>query len=74
LSLKYDVPVFMSRITRKDGAHFHMTIDPPFHFDKTGDDEKDVLAAMTKINGIVENWIRETPGQWFWVHRRWPKD
>ena len=23
------------------------------------------------INGVVEDWVREEPGQWLWFHRRW---
>jgi KDO2-lipid IV(A) lauroyltransferase len=31
----------------------------------------DVTAATQMINGIVEDWVREYPGQWLWFHRRW---
>jgi KDO2-lipid IV(A) lauroyltransferase len=29
-------------------------------------------AAMTQeVNDRLEAKVRENPGQWFWVHRRW---
>jgi KDO2-lipid IV(A) lauroyltransferase len=31
----------------------------------------DVQAAMQKITGIVEGWVRERPEQWLWLQRRW---
>jgi Kdo2-lipid IVA lauroyltransferase/acyltransferase len=34
--------------------------------------EADTLAIMTKMNQVIERWIRERPDHWFWVHRRWP--
>jgi KDO2-lipid IV(A) lauroyltransferase len=26
----------------------------------------------TAMNELMESWIREQPGQWLWIHRRWP--
>jgi len=28
---------------------------------------------MAGVNATMESWIRETPGQWLWLHKRWPK-
>ena len=41
-------------------------------FEKTGDQARDVLAAMTWVNSRIEEWVRETPEQWLWLHNRWP--
>ena len=30
-AVKYQVPVLVARVVRTDGAHFHVTIDPPMH-------------------------------------------
>jgi Kdo2-lipid IVA lauroyltransferase/acyltransferase len=30
-----------------------------------------VEAATALVNGIVAGWVREHPGQWLWMHRRW---
>jgi len=27
---------------------------------------------MTRVNATLEEWIRDRPEQWLWVHRRWP--
>ena len=29
---------------------------------------------MTQINNQVEQWVRDTPEQWLWLHNRWPND
>ncbi len=73
IALKYDIPIIPARVIRTQGAHFHSIIYPPLGVEKTGDHKRDVLATMTAINAMLESWIRETPEQWFWVHRRWPK-
>lgn len=72
LSLRFDLPIIPTRVVRKGGAHFETMIYPPMEFAKTGDKEADIRMIMTKINAILEGWIRENPEQWFWVHRRWP--
>jgi len=27
---------------------------------------------MAQVNATLEEWIRDRPEQWLWVHRRWP--
>jgi KDO2-lipid IV(A) lauroyltransferase len=31
----------------------------------------DINAATQKMNEVIEAWVREYPGQWLWMHRRW---
>ncbi len=74
LALRHNCPVVAARVTRVKGANFKMTALPPVRFEKTGDHKADVLAAMTQINNQVEQWVRDTPEQWLWLHNRWPND
>jgi KDO2-lipid IV(A) lauroyltransferase len=39
----------------------------------TGDRHADVAAITTEVNRVIEGWIRARPGQWLWLHRRWPR-
>lgn len=71
LALRYDAPIVPIKVTR-DGAHFRIEAMAPFVFEKTGDREADTWTAMRRINAMLEDWVRETPGQWLWTHRRWP--
>ena len=53
--------------TRKpDGSGYHLVVHPPLNDFPSGDEYQDCVA----INGIVENLIRQQPGQYLWVHRR----
>lgn len=74
LALKYDVPIVLFSTTRTGPARFHVTIHEPFLPEKTGDTDADVKACVTRITAFVEEQVRANPGQWFWQHRRWPKD
>lgn len=73
IALKYNIPIIPARVVRTRGAHFEGIIYPPMIFERTGNHKDDVLLLMTRINAMLEGWIREHPEQWFWVHRRWPK-
>lgn len=71
-AMRFRCPVLPGRIERLGGARFRITVLPPMEFTWTGDRHADVIAAMTKVNAILEQWIRERPEQWLWLHRRWP--
>ena len=70
-ALKYRCPVVPTRVERLGGARFRATIYPPMELPDSGDREADTRVLMTQVNQIVEDWVRERPGQWFWLHRRW---
>ena len=74
LALKYNLPIYMAEVVREKGAHFTITMHPPLQFSATGDKQQDVIQLMTIINQTFEGWVRKRPAQWFWVHRRWPKE
>ncbi len=69
---KFACPVVPLRVERLRGAHFRVTFYPPMDHAPSGDPQADTLDLMTRINAMIESWIRERPGQWLWMHRRWP--
>jgi len=73
LALKTGRPLMPIAITR-DKAHFSVTFYDPIELQNTGDRDADVRNGVVKITEFIEDRIRENPGQWFWVHRRWPKE
>jgi KDO2-lipid IV(A) lauroyltransferase len=65
------VPV---RCIRYPGSHFRIEISPPLAIERTDNRKADAIKVLGQINAIIEGWIRENPEQWFWLHRRWPKE
>jgi len=72
LALKSGRPLLPMCVSRK-GARFHVKIFDPIELEKTGDRAADLYAGVEKVNQFIEARILDTPDQWFWVHRRWPK-
>jgi len=53
--------------TRKsDGSGYQLIVHPPLDDFPSGDEHRDCVA----VNTIVETLIRQQPGQYLWVHRR----
>lgn len=71
-ALRFDAPVMPVRCERLPGVRFKLTFYPPLDVVKTGEHKADVKTMMTQVNATLESWIRETPGQWLWLHNRWP--
>jgi KDO2-lipid IV(A) lauroyltransferase len=46
-------------------------VEPPISVETTGDEEADVRRVTTEITQRLENQIRQYPGQWLWIHKRW---
>ncbi|MEM7491734.1 MAG: lysophospholipid acyltransferase family protein [Pseudomonadota bacterium] len=74
LAHKYHVPIVPVSTRRTGPARFHVTIHEPYMPEKTGDTDTDVRRCLEYITAFIEQEVRETPGQWFWQHRRWGKD
>ncbi|MDJ0920641.1 MAG: lysophospholipid acyltransferase family protein [Henriciella sp.] len=74
LALKYGAPLLFVSTRRTGPARFAVTFHEPFFPSSTGDLDADVKASVESITAMIEAEVRANPGQWFWQHRRWPKE
>lgn len=74
LALRFDAPIIPMAVRRLEGARFEVAIHPPIAFDRSAPADEAALEATVRLNAYLEARIREAPEQWFWVHRRWPKE
>lgn len=72
LALKFDCPIVPVHVVRENGFRFRIIVEPPLDVRPSGDRHTDIAAITAAINRVIEGWIREAPGQWLWLHRRWP--
>ena len=73
LALKFDLPIIPARVVRDKGTNYSCYYYTPLTFQNTGDKTADTYEIMCQINKILEDWIRERPEQWLWIHHRWDK-
>ena len=43
----------------------------PLSLAASGDVEADVIANTARFTRVIEDYVRQYPDQWLWVHRRW---
>lgn len=72
LALKLGVPIIFASNRRLGGAWFAVTVHAPLEFTPSGDEDADMRALTVAINKRLEDMVRADPGQWLWIHRRWP--
>jgi len=72
LAVGFRCPVIPIRAERTSGARYRVTIYPPMDLPDSGGRKDDQRRLLLEMNRILEEWIREKPEQWFWVHKRWP--
>lgn len=74
LALRYGVPLIPLSIRRLQGAYFQVTVHEALPLDRSVAPEEGVASGVALVNAFIEARIRECPEQWFWVHKRWPKE
>lgn len=75
VALRRGLPVVPIQVLRRDGAGFDVRIEPPLaEPDPELPNEERVRLFLHAWNGRYDAWIRERPGEWLWMHRRWPEE
>jgi len=71
LAVRFNYPIIpMQPVRLAEGRH-KLIIHPPIYANTEGDRQENVVELLTRINQLYEDWIRERPDHWFWVHNRW---
>lgn len=55
----------------KDLGKYRLRFDPALKLIRTGDLEADIVANTQQFTKVIEDYVRQYPDQWLWVHRRW---
>jgi KDO2-lipid IV(A) lauroyltransferase len=71
LARRFEAPVYGMRAIRTEGHRFRLELLGPLDLPRDAAGKVDVTATTALLQRIVEGWIREHPGQWLWMHRRW---
>jgi KDO2-lipid IV(A) lauroyltransferase len=62
------IPFIMHR--NQDDTHT-LTIAPEIPIVNTGKEQEDLIANTQTMTNVLEDFIRQYPEQWVWMHERW---
>jgi len=71
LALKLGAPIVPVAIHRERDDTYHLVVRPRMELAQTGDETEDKRINTANCSKILEDFIREHPAQWVWMHRRW---
>jgi Kdo2-lipid IVA lauroyltransferase/acyltransferase len=70
-SLKTGAPLLPMFLIRRDGSPPELQIGPPVEIERSGNEARDLETLTARFTTAVEEKIRQVPGQWTWLNRRW---
>lgn len=71
LARRYDCPVHGARSIRLPDGRFRLEVTDEIELPRTPEGDIDIRGTTERITRVVEDWVREYPEQWLWIHRRW---
>ncbi|MBB3998194.1 lipid A biosynthesis lauroyl acyltransferase [Aureimonas pseudogalii] len=71
LARQFDCDVYPARAVRLPGGRYRLILEPKLDLPRGANGEIDIRASCQALNDVVERWVRDTPEQWMWFHRRW---
>lgn len=71
-ALKFRCPVLPIHVQRLGPGRLRVVCEPPLALPQTADRPSDVMALTLEMNRTLERWIKARPGDWLWLHKRWP--
>jgi KDO2-lipid IV(A) lauroyltransferase len=71
LARRYDCPVHGARSIRLPGGRFRLEITDELQLPRDENGDVDIRGTTEMVTRMVEDWVREYPEQWLWMHRRW---
>jgi len=72
LARKTGAPAVPAFIRRTESGH-EITIHPEILLSSMGNQEEAVKEDTSRFSGFIEDYIKENPSQWLWMHRRWKR-
>jgi KDO2-lipid IV(A) lauroyltransferase len=72
LALRFGIPVLTLHISRRENGKYLLEIDEALDLSEYEGD-KGYIGLTADLTERIEEWVREDPEQWVWIHERWAR-
>lgn len=73
LAMRTGATILPAFIVREKSDHHRIIIDRPFTLKLAGDNNEDIINNLESLSKITEDYIRQYPTHWWWIHQRFRK-
>ncbi|GGZ38013.1 lysophospholipid acyltransferase family protein [Asticcacaulis endophyticus] len=74
LAMRFGTVLQPMSVERTHKARFRVIVHPAIEVDNTGNRGTDIETTVCKVSKFVEDCVLKRPEEWFWAHKRWPKE
>ena len=71
IARKTGAAVLPGFLLEEPGGRYRLHFGKELEVEDTGDSERDAVTNTARFTAVLEEYIRQYPGQWLWMHRRW---
>jgi KDO2-lipid IV(A) lauroyltransferase len=71
LALKTGCALVPCRTELRPDGRYRISYEPAITWSPLGSHDADLAGITQELARRTEAWVRETPEQWLWIHRRW---
>jgi len=72
LAIRFGIPILTLHISRRENGKYVLVIDEPLDLNAYSGD-KGYIELTADLTRRIEEWVREDPEQWIWIHERWAR-
>lgn len=71
IAIKTGCAIVPARTELLPNGRYRLKCEPPLEWTPTEDRQADIAHLTARLAQVIESWVRDTPEQWLWMHRRW---
>ena len=74
MALKADVPIIVAAVSMKTDGFYYLHVSEPIQLSRHSNPDEEIRINGEAVLQVLENHIRQAPGQWLMYYPAWPEE